>query len=786
MTKVYLFNIMLPKKNVFFFVGIFLTGSIWSQNQPPSIDSLQPMVRELVSMPLIIEESPLMVKQNSPVAHSTLNGKDIQKLNNGQDLTYILRFTPSMVTTSDAGTGIGYTGLWIRGSDPSRINVTINHIPLNDAESQQVFWVNLPDLASSAQSIQIQRGAGPSTAGPGAFGGSIHINTLDQNLKEPRKISYQTSVGSFNTFRRTLQLDRIALPQDWYVSARFSEITSDGYIDRASAQLKGYQGTLQKNGRTKGWQWKVMLTAFGGNERTYQAWNGSPYEAVYGNGSTDLMEYIERNGLSAAEAQNLLNAGRTYNYYTYRNQVDQYQQHHQQAHFQISNDRCLWQSALFHTRGAGYFEEQKLGTSLNQYGIDSLATLSNGQVQYFQAADVVRRRWLDNQLSGIHTFFQYRFNSQHKIISGVTYQQYQGIHSGEIIDILPAPTTDYSAPYYHGEASKSDLNTFAQYHWRSDEIQSFIDLQYRQVNYHTLGTSNDLVSYDIKDQLHFFNPKIGATFQASPKHQMGVLLAHIGKEPNRNDYIDQTTLPRPEYMTDMELSWKYRPIKVIKENQSNGYDKHILEWNTHLYWMQYKDQLVLTGELNDVGAPLRMNIPNSFRRGIELESNYLWERDKHSVQLNANATFSQNKIENFEEVLYDYSVDYTIQKIQHTNTDIAFSPQQIIGGMLTYQWNKAWGIQTQWKHISQQYLDNTQDEEKILPAYQVQDVKLFYQWKGSKVNGEIALWTMNIWNQMYSANGWTYSYIYGSKINERFYYPQAGRNFMLSVKIELE
>jgi iron complex outermembrane receptor protein len=459
---------MLRKQNVVFF-GCMLTNALAFSQAPSALqDSLPPVIGEFVSIPLTIEDSPLMVKQNSPVAHSTFNSKDIQKLNNGQDLTYILRFTPSLVTTSDAGTGIGYTGLWIRGSDPSRINVTINHIPLNDAESQQVFWVNLPDLASSSQSIQIQRGAGPSTAGPGAFGGSIHINTLDQNLNEPRKISYQTAIGSFNTFRRTLQLDRIALPQQWSLSARLSEISSDGYIDRASAQLKGYQGTLQKNGKTSGWQWKAMLTAFGGNERTYQAWNGSPYEAIYGNGSTDLLAYIQRNGLSDAEAQNLLTSGRTFNYYTYPNQVDQYQQHHQQAHLQITRNNWLWQSAVFHTRGAGYFEEQKLGTSLSQYGIDSLAFLSNGQTQFFQTADVVRRRWLDNQLTGFNTYFQYRFNPQHKIIAGITYQQYQGIHSGEIIDIVPLPINDFSAPYYQGDAHKGDVNTFGQYHWSSN------------------------------------------------------------------------------------------------------------------------------------------------------------------------------------------------------------------------------------------------------------------------------------------------------------------------------
>jgi iron complex outermembrane receptor protein len=306
------------------------------------------------------------------------------------------------------------------------------------------------------------------------------------------------------------------------------------------------------------------------------------------------------------------------------------------------------------------------------------------------------------------------------------------------------------------------------------------------VDYHTEGTNNDLVEYKIHDQLHFFNPKIGATVQATSQHQFGILLAHIGKEPNRNDYIDQPTMPKPEYMTDAELSWKYRPIQRYKENKNQGYNKTILEFNANAYWMQYKDQLVLTGALNDVGAPLRVNIPNSYRRGIELEANFLLELEQHSIAFNTNATFSQNKIQNFEETLYDYTIDYDVQTIQHTNTDIAFSPNQIMGGMMTYQWKKKWGIQTQWKHVSQQYLDNTQDSEKILPAYQVQDVKLFYQWKGNQSNAEIAFWTMNIWNQMYSANGWTYSYIYGDKINERFYYPQAGRNFMVSLRIEIQ
>ena len=777
---------MLFKKKLFLIGILTISLNLQGQVKVSLKDSVPPVIKELISPQLTIEDSPLMVKKNSPVAHTTLNRQDIQKLNNGQDLTYILRFTPSLVTTSDAGTGIGYTGLWIRGSDPARINITINHIPLNDAESQQVFWVNLPDLASSAQNIQIQRGAGPSTSGPGAFGGSIHINTLDQDLNEPRKISYQVSAGSFNTFRRTLQLDRILLPGKWYLSTRFSEITSDGYIDRASAQLRGYQGTLQRNGKSARFQWKAMLTAFGGNERTYQAWNGTPYEAVYGNGTAGILQYIERNGLSSADAQNLLNSGRTYNYYTYANQVDQYQQHHQQAHLQLNGAQWLWQSALFHTRGAGYFEEQKLATDLANYGIDSLAVLSNGQTQFIQSADVIRRRWLDNNLTGINSFFQYRFNPQQKLVSGITFQQYQGVHTGEIINIQPMPYQDFSAPFYQGDAQKSDLNTFTQYHWSSNKIQSFVDLQYRKVDYHTEGTNNDLVEYKIHDQLHFFNPKIGATIQATSQHQLGILLARIGKEPNRNDYIDQPSKPKPEFMTDAELSWKYRPIQHYKYNKNQGYNKTILEFNANAYWMQYKDQLVLTGALNDVGAPLRVNIPNSSRRGIELEANFLLELEQHSIAFNTNATFSQNKIQNFEETLYDYTIDYDVQTIQHSNTDIAFSPNQIMGGMMTYQWKKKWGIQTQWKHVSQQYLDNTQDTEKTLPAYQVQDVKLFYQWKGNQSNAEIAFWTMNIWNQMYSANGWTYSYIYGDKINERFYYPQAGRNFMVSLSIEIQ
>jgi iron complex outermembrane receptor protein len=742
----------------------------------------------LVGNTLIIRDSPLFVDQKSPVAHSNITAKELSRLNTAQDVPYLLRFTPSLVSTSDAGTGVGYTGLWIRGSDPSRINVTINNIPLNDAESQQVFWVNLPDLASSTNDIQIQRGAGPSTAGPGAFGGSIHINTIDQNLNLPSKISYAMQWGSFNSLRKTIQLDRIKLGKGIFLNARISQVNSDGYIDRASALMNGYQFDLQKNTL----HWKFLLTAFGGNERTYQSWYGTPHERLYGN-STDQLDFAWRNGLSEAETDNLIQSGRTYNYYTHPNQVDQYQQHHQQFHALYHNTKLKWHTTIFHTRGAGYFEEQKLGTALTNYNLPGfIPNVQDGILVDY--ADIIRRRWLNNNLMGLSSRLSCTINEFNNIHAGIYSMQYLGHHFGEVIKMTPTPDYDFSNPYYQGNAQKSDQTFYTQYFHQRSEWNGFIDLQLRRVNYNTTGISNDLLGYNIHDDLIFFNPKAGASFRINRKNQISGLIAWIGKEPNRNDYIDNAQMPKPEYMLDNELSWTWRRLDVNNQldfdhkginPNGNKPQLRLSQFSVNLFWMQYKDQLVLTGALNDVGAPLRTNIASSFRRGIEMEVTKDMTVFNKNLRFYANATISEHQIKAFNEIIFDYTNGFDMLLIEHKNSPISFSPQAIASTVLQYNLIRNVQVQWQWKYVGLQHLDNTGNKDRTIPSYQVQDLTLMYTKANPNHEVQLSLTLNNLLNRLYVTNGYTYGYIVGERIDERFYYPQAGRMIWAGIKVAL-
>ena len=783
------------KKNVFLAILVgMMAHTGWSQIIEP-VKSLVPQKRPvpdsiplLVGNPLIIRDSPIFVDQKSPVAHSNITAKELSRLNTAQDIPYLLRFTPSLVSTSDAGTGVGYTGLWIRGSDPSRINVTINNIPLNDAESQQVFWVNLPDLASSVHDIQIQRGAGPSTAGPGAFGGSIHINTIDQNLNLPSKISYAMQWGSFNSLRKTIQAERIGLGKGVFLNARLSQVNSDGYIDRASALMNGYHFDLQKNTL----HWKFLLTAFGGNERTYQSWYGTPHERLYGN-TTDQLNFAWRNGLSEAETANLIQSGRTYNYYTHPNQVDQYQQHHQQFHALYHNTKLKWHTTLFHTRGAGYFEEQRLGTSLVNYNLPGFIPNAQDGI-LIEEADVIRRRWLDNNLFGLSSRLSLTLNEANNIHFGLYTMQYIGQHFGEVIEITPVPEYDFSAPYYNGNSQKSDQTLYAQYFFQKSAFNAFADLQLRRVNYNTTGVNNDLQQYDVQDELIFFNPKVGGSYRINRRNQISAMVAWIGKEPNRNDYIDNATLPKAEYMLDNELSWTWRRLDVNNQldfdhkgihPNGNKPQLRLSQFSVNLFWMQYKDQLVLTGALNDVGAPLRTNIASSFRRGIELEGIKDVSLFNRNLRLYGNLTLSDHRILAYDEILYDYTNGFDVVSIHHHNTPIAFAPRSISSIVLQYNLGKNWQMSWQWKYVGQQFMDNTGNEDRSLPAYHVQDLILQHTKTLARSEIQTTLTINNLLSTQYVSNGYTYGYIVGQRIDERFYYPQAGRMVWLGLKVSI-
>ena len=706
----------------------------------------------------------------TPMAYSELDEKKIAQLNSGQDIPYVLRLTPSLVSTSDAGAGVGYTGLWIRGSDPARVNVTINGVPLNDSESQQVFWVNTPDLSTSASSIQVQRGIGTSTNGPGSFGGSIRIDT--RGLKTTPYLESTNGAGSFGTWKNNLTFGSGLMRSGWILEGRLSQIVSDGYIDRASSLLRSYFGELAKYS-SKG---SLKLTAFGGKEVTYQSWNGTPHEVLFGN-EQDRLDFASRNGLSESQTQNLLNSGRTYNYYEYENQVDNYTQHHAQLHW----NRKLaskWQLQMtgHYTRGLGYFEEYRSLDDLSSYLIDSI-TIATDSVVY--DADVIRRRWLDNHFGGLVGSLTRKSDTWESVLGGA-YSVYDGLHFGEVIDV-PAfeewRNDNGEWRYYEGSSLKVDGNVY----WKNTiaigkYFNAFADVQLRNVSYRTNGTDNDLRGYDVEFDKLFFNPKAGLTF-ASAKHKAYVSAAYAGKEPNRNDFVDaiDPSKVRSEYMFNGECGYVFSSANFRA--------------GVNAYLMQYKDQLVVTGALNDVGAPVRVNVPESYRRGLELE---LGMKLPLGFFAEGNVTWSRNRIAEFDEIIYAYT-DTSVTELRSTykDTRIAFSPGWIGAAQLGWRYESksdkrlryfevAWML----KHVGQQYLDNTGIFDRMLPEYFVNDARASVEFVAfDKVFG-FDVWVNNVLNKEYISNGYTYSYIYGDLVTERFYYPQAMRNFMVSLRVK--
>ena len=704
---------------------------------------------------------------NTPVAFTELTPKEITPLNNGQDVPYLLRLTPSLITTSDAGTGIGYTGMWLRGSDISRINVTINGVPLNVPESQQVFWVNTPDLMTSANNVQIQRGIGTSTNGAAAFGGSIKIDTRVMNNKPYVRTS--NSFGSFNTLKNNLSFGTGMLSNHLIFEGRVSRISSDGYIDRATSQLQSYFGELgYYHDRTT-----IKLTVFGGKEKTYQSWYGTP-EAVLLNSVPLKIAYALRNGLNFSQFNNLLSSGRTYNYYEYENQTDNYTQNHAQLHLNhIFNDVWQLQAALHFTHGQGYYEEFNAQDGLWRYSPDLIYDI-NGN--YLENADVVRQRWLNNNFYG-SVFSLTRQTKRWQSTLGGGANHYSGKHYGEIVSIANATVDLKGQHYYDGKSGKSDVNVY----WKNtvrlaSHMEAYVDVQGRNINYNTSGTDNDRRAYAIDKNLFFFNPKAGVTY-TNGQHKAFVSAAHAGHEPNRNDFVDaaDASTIKPEFMTDVEAGYQYR----------NDW----LHAGVTGFHMQYKDQLVLTGALNDVGAPLRLNIPNSYRRGVEVE---LALQSKLGLYMQANATWSENKIEQFTETIYDYTANgFAIVNNTYTNTDIAYSPRMsgsaqggwkytIKGKKYNHSIDCAWIV----KYVGQQYLDNTQNDSRIIEAYLVNDARIGYTIsKNNRFELGINGWVQNVLDKEYSTNGYTYSYISGGITTEKFYYPQATRNYLVGLTL---
>jgi iron complex outermembrane recepter protein len=685
-----------------------------------------------------VEVRALRAGDKAPFAKTNISEKEIARLNQGKDLPFLLNQTPSVVINSDAGNGIGYTGIRIRGSDATRINMTINGIPYNDAESQGLFFVNLPDLASSVNSIQIQRGVGTSSNGAGAFGATINFNTNEVNTEPYANIN--NSYGSFNSWKNTVKAGTGIMNDHFTIDARLSRISSDGYVDRASTDLKSfYVSAAYLAPKTS-----LRLNILSGKEKTYQAWNGVTAEDLKTNRTVNYLG-MDRPGAP------------------YDNQTDNYQQDHYQFFINHQfNPKLTFNTAFFLTNGKGYYEEYKADQEFASYGLPDF--VAGGDT--ISSTDLIRQLWLDNRLYGQTLSVQYK-DLDNELTVGGAWNRYDGKHYG-IITWAELGVPDHYK-WYNLTAHKNDVNGYAKYQRRlSGDFYGFVDLQLRNVRYEINGF-RDNPSLHILNNYNFFNPKLGFSYV----HDGSTVYAsysQTSKEPNRDDFeAGREQQPKPEQLRDIELGYELR-------RPTHGFGATI-------FYMSYKDQLVLTGKINDVGAYTRTNIPNSFRTGIELQGNKRFTKWLNAV---ANLTLSRNRIENFTEYFDDY--DNGGQKaIEHGNTDISYSPAVTAAAAIEFYPLPNFQISLPGKYVSRQYLDNTSDNARSLNSFYVQDLNMSYTVHKKLLKEiNIVLQVNNVFNKKYEPNGYTYSYIYGgSLVTENYYFPMAGTNYMVGLNLSL-
>lgn len=694
----------------------------------------------------------------TPTTYSNVNRQEIQEHNFGQDLPYLLNWSPSVLTTSDAGAGIGYTGIRIRGSDATRVNVTVNGIPYNDSESMGTYWVDIPDIASSSENIQVQRGVGTSTNGAGAFGATINLQTLAKNAEPYAEIV--NTVGSFGTHRHTLGTGSGLLRGHWTFDGRVSKIASDGFIDRASSDLKSYYMA----GGYYGQKTILKAIAFGGQERTYQSWYGVPESRLENDGDA-MMTTAANEGWNEEQTQNLLNSGtRTFNPYLYGDQVDDYKQDHYQLHFS-SRPGSAWTAnvSLHYTYGRGFYEEYKYGDAFSDYG---LGTVTIGD-SVISSSDLIRRRWLDNDFYGTVFSVEYERNALNITVGG-GWNRYDGDHFG---NILWAQVTEVPKGYryYYNNGIKEDFNVYGKMSYAfNPKLNAFVDLQYRGIDYTMNGIENEQNAFDLSAQYDFFNPKAGLVYNPSIHDQVYASMSIGNKEPVRDDFIDNpASFPKYERLRDYEVGYRISS------------DLFLLSLD--YYFMDYANQLVLTGEINDVGEGIRTNVADSYRTGVELEGVL---RISEKLQWRATATFSQNKIASFTQVLYDYGVAWdefnTIERT-YTETDISFSPSLIASSVITVKPFRNARITLLSKGVGKQYLDNTSNEDRRIDQHLVNDLRLGYEVQPDFMKEvRLQLLVNNIFDVRYESNGYTWGYLGGGEeFRENYYFPQAGRNYML-------
>jgi len=704
--------------------------------------------------------------QNSPVPHTNLTAKQLAKAYHAQDVPFLLAGIPSVVETSDGGVGIGYTGLRIRGSDPTRINVTINGLPLNDAESQGVFWVDLPDLAASASEIQVQRGLGTSTNGAGAFGATLNLDL--SAVPTERFATLTNTLGAFGTRKHALQVGTGLMGERVAFTARVSSIHSDGYVDRARSDLN----SVHLSGAYVDDKQSAQFHLLSGHALTYQAWNGLP------------AQYLDRPELRTYNSAGTERPGTPH-----PDEVDDYTQRHFLAHYKRTLAPTLHLQLNGHyTRGFGFFEQYKAGQNISQYG------LPVGLDTALPPTDLIRRRWLDNHFYG--GTFTLRWQPQRawnpSMMLGGAWSHYVGDHFGEVIWASSYTGAQNDFRYYDNRANKRDANVFLKMEASPiRHLTAFVDVQLRAVQYDFLGFDQELNNVAQVASLGFFNPKIGANYVLTNHWSAYTFLGVGHREPNRNDYTQSTpsSRPRAERMFDLET----------------GFRRTGRQWtlSANFFWMRYQDQLVLDGRINDVGAYIRTNVPNSWRSGIEIEGNtWIWSR----LNLLGNVALSQNKIRVFTEYIDDWDTGGQLA-VEHRNTDLAFSPNLIARAEANFVLKPGTGTRgSEWamtlvgKYVGKQFLDNTSKNQTTLPGYFFSDLRINYDLKevlGKQLSVIFSL--NNLFDAKFASNGWAYRYrsaSYDARPDDPYtryeggdiyhqagFFPQAGRHWMATLRV---
>ena len=680
--------------------------------------------------------SAVRANSKTPVSFSNLSKDDIKSRNLGQDIPTLMNFLPSVVTTSDAGNGIGYTGIRVRGSDATRVNITINGIPYNDSESHGTFWVNMPDFASSVESLQLQRGVGTSTNGAGAFGASLNLLTDNYARKASGEIS--NAFGSFKTRKHTVKFSTGLLNDHFEIAGRLSNIHSDGFIDRAETNLKSYflQGTYV------GKNTLIKALAFGGTEKTYQSWNGLE--------DVDKLKYF-RTYNSAGIFTDAFGNERFYD-----NETDNYQQDHYQLHWNQQLGSSLSSNfALHYTKGQGYYENYKADADFAEYGLNPVSGID--------ATDLIRQKWLDNDFYGATGSLNFK-NNRLNVILGGGWNKYDGAHFGKVIWARYASQSELGDKYYDDDAVKTDGNIFAKATLNlTQKLSVYADMQYRGVKYEANGNDTGLVN----DSFAFFNPKGGLNYDLNGKNSFYFSYAKAHREPNRDDYENGS--PKPEVLDDFELGWRFASAGT--------------KININGYWMVYENQLVLTGALNDVGAPIRENVGAGYRAGIEIDATVKVSR---KIYLKPNLTISQNKNKDFY-----FERDGVLQNLDDTN--IAFSPNVVAGNQVVFLPFKGFQVGLLSKFVGDQYMANIDSEKSKLKSYGVSDLNVSYEIEMKKVFRSIAVNVLvnNIFDYEYESNGYFYTYDDDfsnppalTTVEGAGFYPQAGINFLAGLTLK--